>query len=173
MLQIDLKNAYNSVSRAHMLECVRAKAPAFAAWADWTYGQPAPLVINEKVTILSQEGVQQGDPLGPLFFALAALPIAQKLCQIPNLLWSGWYLDDGNLAGSLQAFQSCIELLRREGPNLGLFLNASKSTITGLNLSRELLALHGLADLALVMEGTQPAAVVLGHPAGPRPLSTE
>ena len=66
-----------------MLKCVRAKAPAFAAWADWTYGQPAPLVVNEKVTILSQEGVQQGDPLGPLFFALAALLIVEPNSKPP------------------------------------------------------------------------------------------
>ena len=61
----------------------------FAVWADFTYGRPAPLIVNEEVSIMSEEGVQQGDPLGPLFFALAALPLAQKLKQIPNLLWSG------------------------------------------------------------------------------------
>ena len=46
-------------------------------------------------------------------------------------------------------------------------LNKTKSTITGLNLTKEVLAQHGLSDLTLVMEGSQPAAVVFGHPVGP------
>ena len=82
-----------------MLECVRQKAPIFAPWAELTYGQPAPLVVDENVAVLSQKGVQQGDPLGPLFFALAAHTIVERLKTIPNLLWQGWYLDDGSLAG--------------------------------------------------------------------------
>ena len=93
LIQVDLKNAYNSVSRSLMLQRVREKAPAFAAWAELTYGQPAPLVVNDSVMLLSREGVQQGDPLGPLFFALASFSMVEKLSKVPNLLWSGWYLE--------------------------------------------------------------------------------
>ena len=109
-------------------------------------------------------------PLGPLFFALAALPLAQKLKQIPNLPWSGWFLVDSSMAGDLTALRSCTENLRKEGPSLGLRLNPAKSTITGSNLSKELLVQHGLDDLVLVMEHAQPAVVVLGHPLGPPPF---
>ena len=45
--------------------------------------------------LLSEEGVQQGDPLGPLLFCLATLPIVKRLSSPLNM----WYLDDGTLGG--------------------------------------------------------------------------
>jgi len=74
------------------------------------------------------------------------------------------------MAGDLTALRSCTENLRKEGTSLGLRLNPVKSTITGSNLSKELLVQHGLDDLVLVMEDAQPATVVLGHPLGPPPF---
>ena len=60
--------------------------------------------------------------------------------------------------------------MREEGPRLGLHLNPAKSTITGHGLTQELLERQGLGDLVLMMEGSHPAAVVLGHPMGPPPF---
>ena len=74
------------------------------------------------------------------------------------------------IPGDLTALRSCTEILRKEGPSLGRRLNPAKSTITGSNLSKELLVQHGLDDLVLVMEDAYPAAVVLGHPLGPPPF---
>ena len=49
-------------------------------------------------TILSQCGVQQGDPLGPLAFALAFHPIVEKIqSEVTTLNINAWYLDDGTL----------------------------------------------------------------------------
>ena len=46
-------------------------------------------------------GVQQGDPLGPLGFALALHPIIERIqAEVPGLLANAWYLDDGTLCGS-------------------------------------------------------------------------
>ena len=74
LLQVDLRNAFNSVNRAQLLQRVRETAPGFSQWAEFIYGQPAPLILTKGQQLLSQEGVQQGDPLGPLLFALSIHP---------------------------------------------------------------------------------------------------
>jgi hypothetical protein len=43
---------------------------------------------------LSETGVQQGDPLGPLLFCLTLHPVIKSLKSEFNV----WYLDDGVLA---------------------------------------------------------------------------
>ena len=45
--------------------------------------------------IHSKEGVQQGDPLGPLMFCIATLSIIKRLKSEFNI----WYMDDGTLGG--------------------------------------------------------------------------
>ena len=45
-------------------------------------------------------GVQQGDPLGPLGFALTLHPIVERIkAEVPDLLLNALYLDDGMLVG--------------------------------------------------------------------------
>ena len=74
-----------------------------ASWLECCYGsQPPPPPLPGKLyTMLSCCGVQQGDPLGPLGFALALHPIIEKVIRsVPGLLINTWYLDDGTLCGS-------------------------------------------------------------------------
>ena len=59
-----------------------------------------PLLHLGDWTIRSRNGVQQGDPLGPLGFALALHPIIEKIREeVPDLKINVWYLDDGTLCG--------------------------------------------------------------------------
>ena len=94
MVKLDLKNAFNSVRRDHLLEVCRRRAPSIFPLARLAYGSPSSLLVTEKI-IPSSTGVQQGDPLGPLLFALAVDDIARSLSSPVNL----WYLDDATLAG--------------------------------------------------------------------------
>ena len=60
----------------------------------------------------SQSGVQQGDPLGPLFFSLVLWKITMAIdtdddCSLA-LLFNAWFLDDGVLAGRKSALCSII-----------------------------------------------------------------
>ena len=48
--------------------------PGLARWAEWCYGRPSKLFFDGAI-IKSEVGVQQGDPLGPLLFALALQPV--------------------------------------------------------------------------------------------------
>ena len=82
----------------------------------------------EEHTILCCCGVQQGDPLGPLGFALALQPIIEKIKrEVPGLLLNAWYLNDGTLCGSPTDLCCALAIIEAEGPPCGLFLNRSKS----------------------------------------------
>jgi hypothetical protein len=97
VLKIDVKNAFNSVDRTLALQAVGEYLPNLAAWAEWCYDSDTTLFLEDH-RILSAEGVQQGDPLGPLLFALSIRDAIGSLDQFA-LAANFWYLDDGVLAG--------------------------------------------------------------------------
>ena len=80
----DFKNAFNTVNRERFLREVRHYMPGLARWAEWCYGRPSKLFFDG-VVISSEVGVQQGDPIGPLLFALALQPVLVQLSDIPGL----------------------------------------------------------------------------------------
>ena len=50
-----------------------------------------------KDSIRSCCGVQQGDPLGPLGFALTFHSLIEKIKdELPGLIPNAWYIDDGS-----------------------------------------------------------------------------
>ena len=62
--------------------------------------------------INSEVGSQQGDPLGPLLFALVLhcfVKVLQQLCH-----FSLWYLDDGNLIVNKSQLTEVIKALQGE-----------------------------------------------------------
>ena len=69
VLQVDLSNAFNSVSRSAVLAGVAHLFPHLLPWAILSLSVPSTL-YSPMGHILSAEGVQPGSPLGPLFFQL-------------------------------------------------------------------------------------------------------
>jgi hypothetical protein len=86
---------------------------------------------------LSAEGVHQGDPCGPLFFALCIMALTKNLAHVPGC-WSQWYLDDGYLVGPRDTLHDLLPQLESEAAKLGLHLNRGKCSVlvpaTGLSL---------------------------------------
>ena len=81
-------------------------------------------------TIKSRCGVQQGDPLGPLGFALVLQPIIERIKrEVPGLKINAWYLDDGTLVGSPHDLLAALQIVEEEGPPRGLHLNRQKSLL--------------------------------------------
>ncbi|KAJ0898259.1 putative reverse transcriptase domain-containing protein [Helianthus annuus] len=74
MLTVNFSNAFNLVDRTALLNEVRKMCPSISAWVDFLYGQPARLYVGND-NIWSSTGVQQGDPLGPLLFAIVLHPL--------------------------------------------------------------------------------------------------
>ena len=120
---------FNSVSREVLFREVRARLPSMPAWIECCYSsQPLPTLGSS--TIYSCCGVQQGDSLGPLGFALALHPIIEKVREkVPGLLINAWYLDDGTLRGSPRDLQKALDIIEEDGSTCGLHLNRAKSLL--------------------------------------------
>ena len=100
-VKVDFTNAFNCVNRQTLLEQCRHIFPGLSRWAEWCYIQPSNLYFGAH-SIASESGVQQGDPLGPLFFALAIQPLLIQLHEgisDQGLQLAFSYLDDLVLAG--------------------------------------------------------------------------
>ena len=87
ILQVDLTNAFNSLHRQHMLNCIHQRAPSLLPWALSCYAQYSHLFCREHL-LSSASGAQQGDPLGPLFFALGWHDVAEKVQSACSLTGS-------------------------------------------------------------------------------------
>ena len=126
ILQIDFKNAFNSVKRSTVFEAVAKSLPSVAPFATFCYSQHCHLHFNNTY-LSSQSGVQQGDPLGPFLFSLALWPIIKELeTRLPNLVQHIWYFDDGILAGTHQQLCTALNLLTNLGEGCGLELRIEK-----------------------------------------------
>ena len=160
VLKIDMRNAYNLVSRQALLDECSIQLPELFPWASWCYGQH-PALQHVLGTISSEVGVQQGDPLSPMFFCLVLHKIVSAIVSDENcssLLFHAWYQDDGVVAGPKHAVSRALAIIQEHGPPLGLFINAAKCK------------LFSLSDLSMfppeMKRSSVPHLEILGAPIG-------
>jgi len=67
----DLSNAFNTEERQSTFCGVSALAPSMLRYYVWAYGQESPLLWHGHLVGMSGTGVKQGDPAGPLYFAVS------------------------------------------------------------------------------------------------------
>jgi len=67
LVKLDFTNAFSSLDRGVLLDAVTQRVPSIYKFCHLSYSQPSVLAYMDRV-ILSQEGSQQGDPLGPAMF---------------------------------------------------------------------------------------------------------
>jgi len=128
MLTVDFSNAFNLVDRSALLREVRFRCPSISLWVEFLYGQATRLYLGDG-HIMYATGVQQGDPLGPLLFALVLHPLIHQVRDSYKLLLHAWYLDDGNLVGDSEEVAKALDIIQVVGPELGLELNIRKTEI--------------------------------------------
>ena len=78
MLKLDFKNAFNMVKRENLFHIVREQMPELYPFIHVCYSSASFLNFGE-YQLLSDEGVQQGDPLGPLLFCATSLKLARSM----------------------------------------------------------------------------------------------
>ena len=128
-LMLDFTNAFNSVNREAMFVQIRQRIPSIAAWMESCYSCQ-PILHFGQDYVFSCCGVQQGDPLGPLDFALTLQPVIEKIkAEVPGLSLDAWYLDDGTLVGQPGDLAAALRIVEADGLALGLHLNHSKSLL--------------------------------------------
>ena len=127
--EVDFVNAFNSVERFAIAEQVTRLFPQLKTWFELCYGKPSYLLVQNQKPIISQRGVQQGDPLGPFLFALALHPILERIAEDGKVCVMA-YLDDVYICGNpddvVQAMKSLIGMAH----NIGLICNKQKCWAT-------------------------------------------
>ena len=124
LLKLDFKNVFNCLHGQKMLIAVRDQVPELLPLVLFVYGAPSCLLFGQEI-IQYSEGVQQGDPLGPMLFCLTIHNMVEQLCS--QLIV--FYLDDGNLGGSLEEVLHDLHSVERIAAELGLWLNLGKTEI--------------------------------------------
>ncbi len=134
VLKLDMKNAFNSVSRQAIFAATVKHFPSLSRYVYWCYGKHTHLKYDDYY-LLSQLGVQQGDPLGPILFCLALHAIITRARDLFPDMIQGWYCDDGQVIASPQVIAKVFAFLVDELKVIGLDTNFKKTELIALNIN--------------------------------------
>ena len=124
-VKLDFSNAFNTLRRDCMLEAVAKDLPEIYRFVHAEYSHASVLKFGTH-SVMSEEGPQQGDPLGPTLFCMAIHPL---LLSLKSELRIG-FLDDISLGGPEKIVSDDITMIEAEASKLGLQLNKKKCEIT-------------------------------------------
>ena len=100
---VDARNEFNELSRLAMLWTVRHRWPAGARFTFNCYKHWEQLLLlhpgEPPVTILSREGVTQGDPLSMVLYGITLVPLEDELRAADSGLLSPLFTDDAVFDG--------------------------------------------------------------------------
>ena len=128
---LDAHNGFDELSRLAMLWTVQHCWPAGARFVFNCYRHWSQLLLREPgetpVTILSREGVTQGDPLSMVLYRITLVPLIEELRAADTELLSPFYADDAVFDGSEQCSAQLLNLLISRGLDWGYFPEPAKS----------------------------------------------
>ena len=120
-MKLDFSNAFNALHRDCMLRAVKQRLPGLYSFCYSAYSRPSSLFFGDHI-IMSSEGTQQGDPLGPLLFSNALHPLLESFESILSFS----FLDDVTLGGPIDVVASDVQRIVDSGTPVGFHLNCSK-----------------------------------------------
>ncbi|CAI7839188.1 unnamed protein product [Closterium sp. NIES-53] len=131
VLQADIANAFNSISRQAIATALQEPSlSSLQPFVKLTYGNPSRLHLDVSFgsePLTSERGVRQGDPLGPLLFAAGIHPsLREKAEAHPDVLCLA-YADDVTFLGEQHATVAVFTYFTSKLQQLGLTHNPQKS----------------------------------------------
>ena len=123
ILLVDATNAFNSLNRQLALINISHLCPVFSRFIVNTYRSAVNMYIDGEC-IISSEGTTQGDPVAMAMYALATVPLINRLHHLVHQIW---YADDAAACGFLAQLKHWWDLLNQIGPSFGYYPNASKT----------------------------------------------
>ena len=130
---LDCKNAYNELYRAAILDAVADMFPDLLPAAEACLRRPAWLGWRDATGafrwIPSEEGAQQGDPLGPMFMAAPMQPHLEATLEAFPDVYLIAYLDDVTLVGDPARVRAAMGFLAPRLASIGLRLNHGKCKV--------------------------------------------
>ena len=151
----DARNGFNKLSRLAMLWNVRHRWPAGARFVFNCYRHWAQLLLRHPedppVTILSREGVTQGEPLSMVLYGITLVPLEEDLRAADPGIISPFYADDLAFDGLGRRSAQLLKLLMERGPDRGYFPNPAKSLFISDIPGQEEVAKQEFAKEGLVL----------------------
>ena len=96
------------------MRAVSTRFPALERWTRWCYESPPLLIYDHGRLFESACGVQQGDPLGPLYFCCGLQSLVDKITLL-SPSYQKWYMDDGWFVGPKDLLLQVRDILKTEG----------------------------------------------------------
>jgi hypothetical protein len=161
VLKTDIRNAFNSVERAYLLPEVSKAFPDLAHHVFKMYNGSSPLIFydSHNIHILqSEEGVHQGDPLGPVLFSVALHPFLLDVQRDHPTIRSLAYLDDMFFIGPVDDVLSALSDVETSLHAIGLTISLAKCEI--FSNGQALPSFN--QPIAVALSGTK----ILGTPVG-------
>jgi hypothetical protein len=163
VLNADLSNAFNTISRERIRQQLEEKFPALLPYFLGAYTEGAPLYYQGELLTHSTEGVRQGDPLGPVLFSIGLHPVLEQIRSEFEGIGIYAYLDDVTFTGNLDDLAQVFIRFQELCEDSGLRLNMEKSNIIPADTQSTVEDLpHNLSRVTLSSQG----AVLLGAPIG-------
>ena len=98
VLDLDLRNAFPSLHWSAVRAAVDAHVPTLGPWTHWCHQSAAQILLPDGTWYSCDRGAEQGDPLGPVYCALALLGPAEAARSAAGCeVWDGWFMDDGQV----------------------------------------------------------------------------
>lgn len=127
ILCADASNAFNALNRGLALRNALHLCPSFGRLLVNNYRSYSSLFIDGD-SLFSKEDTTQGDPLAMSMFAIASVPLIEKLRDLAEVRQL-WYADDATAVGGLSELRKWWDSLVVCGESYGYFPNASKSVL--------------------------------------------